>query len=62
MHIDKVQNGHDLVSEDLFIAANPGAEPGEIVARPRIGVDYAGAWVGLPLRYYLKGNPFVSRL
>jgi DNA-3-methyladenine glycosylase len=62
MQIDKGQNGHDLVSDDFFIAANPGAEPPEIVVRPRVGVDYAGAWAGLPLRFYLKKNPFVSRL
>jgi len=62
MQIDKGQNGHDLVSEDLFITANPGEVPPETVVRPRVGVDYAGDWAGKPLRFYLKGNRFVSRL
>ena len=61
MQIDKELNGHDMVSEDFFIAANPGVEPPEIVVTPRVGVAYAGAWAGQPLRFYLKGNRFVSR-
>lgn len=28
---------------------------------PRIGVDYAGSDAGLPYRFSLKGNPWVSR-
>lgn len=63
MGIDRRLNGHDLVSEDLFIAPpGPGeAEPPEVVARPRVGVDYAGEWAERPLRFYLRGNPHVSR-
>lgn len=33
----------------------------QIVACPRIGVDYAGEAAGWPLRFYLKDNPYVSR-
>ena len=33
----------------------------EIVATTRIGIDYAGSWARKPWRFYLKGNPFVSR-
>jgi DNA-3-methyladenine glycosylase len=32
-----------------------------IVKRPRIGVDYARHWAKRQLRFYIKGNPFVSR-
>jgi DNA-3-methyladenine glycosylase len=32
-----------------------------MVKRPRIGVDYAGAWARRLLRFYIHGNPFVSR-
>jgi len=32
-----------------------------IIKRPRIGVDYAGAWAKKLLRFYLKDNAFVSR-
>ena len=61
MQIDKRLNGHDLLSEDFFVAAVPGEAAPEIVARPRVGVGYAGSWADLPLRFYLKGNPFISR-
>jgi DNA-3-methyladenine glycosylase len=62
MQIDKRLNGHDLVSEDFYIAAPPEEPLPDIVARPRIGVDYAGTWASLPLRFYLKGNRFVSKM
>jgi DNA-3-methyladenine glycosylase len=64
MGIDKRLNGHDLVSDDFYIAEGRGAEAAptfQIVKRPRIGVDYAGAWARRHLRFYIKGNPFVSR-
>ena len=61
MGIDKRLNGHDLESDDLFIAKWPGSEPTTIVERPRIGVDYAGPWAARPLRFYIAGSPFVSR-
>jgi DNA-3-methyladenine glycosylase len=32
----------------------------QILASPRIGVDYAGPDALLPYRFYVKGNPFVS--
>jgi DNA-3-methyladenine glycosylase len=59
--IDRRHNGHDFLSDDLFIAA-PRVEPKvRIVKRPRIGVDYAGRWAKRLLRFYVKDNPFVSR-
>jgi len=33
----------------------------EIVATPRIGVAYAGEDAYLPYRFYVKGNPYVSK-
>jgi DNA-3-methyladenine glycosylase len=62
MDIDKRLNGHDLISRDLFIAAPPNAKPFGIVNRPRIGVSYAKHWRNRLLRFYIKGNPFVSRM
>lgn len=61
MGIDKRLNGHDLLSDDFFIAENETRESLLIVKRPRVGVDYAGAWAKRHLRFYIKGNPFVSR-
>ena len=61
MNIDRRLNGHDLLSGDFFIAAPESAEKITIVKRPRIGVDYAKHWAKRLLRFYVKGNPFVSR-
>lgn len=61
MHIDKRLNGHDLLSDDFYIAPPDRAERFTVVRRPRIGVDYAGRWAKRLLRFYIKGNPFVSR-
>ena len=61
MGIDLRLNGHDLLSEDLFIAADPAAPPFSIVARPRIGVAYAGPWAAKPLRFYVRDDSFVSK-
>ncbi len=61
LHIDRRLNGHDLLSGDLYIAAPAGAAAPAIVKRPRIGVDYAGHWARRLLRFYIRGNPFVSR-
>jgi DNA-3-methyladenine glycosylase len=59
MKIDRRLNGHDLLSDDLFIAR--GSVSGRIVKRPRIGVEYAGHWARRHLRFYIAGNPFISR-
>ena len=71
MGIDGRLNGHDLLSDDFFIAEDAlvtgthngksSRPPFRIVKRPRIGVDYAGPWARRLLRFYIAGNPFVSR-
>lgn len=61
MEIDRRLNGHDLLSSDFFIAEPETAEKFSIMKRPRIGVDYAKHWAKRRLRFYIKGNPFVSR-
>ncbi len=67
MGIDGRLNGHDLLSDGFFIRRAGGSRPVEergpirIVKRPRIGVDYAGHWARRLLRFYIRGNPFVSK-
>lgn len=61
MDIDLRLNGHDLLSDDLFLTNPPRRESFDVVERPRIGVDYAGHWATQPLRFYIAGNSFVSR-
>lgn len=59
--IDKRLNGHDLLSDNFYIAEPPQAQSFDIVARPRIGVGYAGHWADAVLRFYIAGNPYVSK-
>jgi DNA-3-methyladenine glycosylase len=61
MGITGALTGHDLMRGDLFIADPGPAPPLKIVRRPRIGVDYAGHWARRLLRFYIKGNAFISR-
>jgi DNA-3-methyladenine glycosylase len=49
--------GADLTDGDLFLT--PGAR-GSIGRSPRINIDYAGAWVDKPWRFYERGNRYVS--
>ena len=58
--IDRRLNGQDLTSAELFIV-DDGAPRPSIVRRPRIGVEYAGTWARRLLRFYVRGNGFVSK-
>jgi DNA-3-methyladenine glycosylase len=51
-------SGRRLGRGVLTIHAGPGTAPQAIARGPRIGITRA---VELPLRYWIRGNPFVSR-
>jgi DNA-3-methyladenine glycosylase len=59
--IDRSLDGVLLDREPLRITRGDPAEPEEIVAGPRIGVDYAGEAAAWPLRFAIRGNRHVSR-
>lgn len=61
MGIDKKLNGHDLLSDDFYLANELIKNEFEIIAKPRIGVHYAKEWAERPLRFYIKDNSFISR-
>jgi len=61
MMLDRQQNAHDLLSDDLFIAQGDPALAKQIIEAPRIGVHYAKEWALKPLRFYIGGNSFVSK-
>jgi len=60
MKIDKHLNGHDLLSDNFFIAEQAKTEIFSTIKRPRVGIDYAKHWARRHLRFYIKDNPFVS--
>jgi DNA-3-methyladenine glycosylase len=61
MGVDMRHYGHDLCSEDFYIADPDNPSEFTIVERPRVGVDYAGEWTAKPLRFYIADNRYVSR-
>jgi len=61
MNIDKRLNGHDLTSDNFYIAEPDAFSHFTIVKKPRIGVHYAKHWANRLLRFYIKGNKFISK-
>lgn len=62
MGITKAQYGADLCGPDLYLV--PGPEPGKgtVMASPRVNIDYAQEFREVPWRYYIKDDPFVSKV
>jgi DNA-3-methyladenine glycosylase len=59
--IDRKLNGHDLRDAPLKLTHGMPVPYELIGTSPRIGVAYAGKAAHWPLRYFVKGNQFVSR-
>jgi DNA-3-methyladenine glycosylase len=57
--LDRSLDGADLLAGPLWLERGP--PPGRIARRPRVGVDYAGAWAAAPLRFLDPDDPHVSR-
>lgn len=61
LSIDRSHDGMDLCSgRDIWLEPGTPANLSEIVATPRIGVDYAEEWKDAPLRFCLWGSAHVS--
>ncbi len=63
LSIDRSLNGTSAVDRTARIVIRSGTQhipSSHIIATPRIGIPYAGAWKNRLLRFYLKDNPFVS--
>jgi DNA-3-methyladenine glycosylase len=59
--VTRVDSGEDLVEGERFaIFRRPRARRPEIVATPRIGVDYAGEAAAWPLRFFDAASKAVS--
>jgi DNA-3-methyladenine glycosylase len=54
-------NGIDLCGNELYILSNSSSDVNrEIVATPRINIDYAEEYKDRLWRFFLKGNEFIS--
>ncbi len=58
MGITRADNGADMTAGELVVRAAPDAPEFEIAVTPRIGISKCVDW---PLRFLIKGNPYVSR-
>ena len=62
LKIDRTLNAHLLLKAPLFIEdVWESVKPSQIVKCPRVWVDYAGAHARWKLRFYIRGNEFVSK-
>jgi DNA-3-methyladenine glycosylase len=62
MGIDREYNGRALWSKQVWIDdGGVRVAAKDIVASPRIGIDYAGVDAQLPWRFTIKDNPWVSK-
>ena len=60
--IDRRLDGADLRGERIWLEPARRVAPAAIAAGPRVGIDYAREWAARPWRFWLRGNPFVSRV
>lgn len=58
LDIDKQLNGHDLRQPPLRLIMRPAVPRSSIVRTARIGISQAK---DVPWRFYLSGNPYISR-
>jgi len=61
--VDRALDGASFRGPELVFARRDGSVPDDRIAvSPRIGVDYAGEAAAWPLRFFLKGNRYVSKM
>ena len=62
MGIDRGLDKADLLGERVWIEEGISISPRQIARGPRVGIDYAEKWVTKPWRFWIKDNPFVSKV
>jgi DNA-3-methyladenine glycosylase len=61
--IDRSYNGEDLMGTRVWMEdCGRNFSDDEIEAGRRVGIDYAGEFVDKPWRFWVRGNPHVSRV
>jgi len=58
--IDRSLNGENVCGKLLYLEDGGESAP-NILAKPRVGVDYAGKWKLKPWRFLIRDNRFVSK-
>ncbi|KAM4631892.1 DNA-3-methyladenine glycosylase [Discoglossus pictus] len=61
LDIDKSFDKRDLADDEVtWLEAGPKVPESDVVCCARIGIGSAGEWAQKPLRFYMRGNQFVS--
>ena len=60
--IDKTFNNADLLGDKIWVEDFNTFSTDQIICGKRIGIDYAEEFADKPWRFWVKDNPFVSRL
>lgn len=60
--ITRDQNSLDLTGDELYLVQPSRQEPFSIVQTTRINIDYAERGKYFPWRFYIKDNPYVSKV
>ena len=61
LDLDRDRNGEDLLGENIYIERYKRFKDEEVAVGKRIGIDFAGEDAERLLRFWVSGNPFVSR-
>jgi DNA-3-methyladenine glycosylase len=61
MGIDRDLDKADLLGDRVWLEEYRKIRPAHIARGPRIGIDYAEEWIDRPWRFWIRGNPYVSR-
>ncbi len=61
LDIDRRLDKADLLGEEVWIEEYKTIAASKISKGPRIGIDYAEAWIEKPWRFWIKDNAYVSR-
>jgi DNA-3-methyladenine glycosylase len=59
--ITRELNGEDLLGPRIWVEEGWRVKKTEIASGPRVGIDYAEEFAEMPWRFFLKGNPYVSK-
>jgi len=54
-------NGEDLQGDRIWVEEYRIFKKREVAAGPRVGIDYAKEFAHVPWRFWVDGNPFVSK-
>jgi DNA-3-methyladenine glycosylase len=59
--IDRKLDAADLLGNRVWLEDGPKIPRSQIASGPRIGIDYAQEWKDKPWRFWIRGNPFLSK-